>query len=160
MECVEVCNDDALRIVMQTEESVAKLRDEWDFWMDLPNTPKKYHRVDDLEQKIGPLETILLNKDAYLSFASGDGACVGCSEKTVVHLFTATVESLMQPRIEKHVAYLDQLIKKLESHIQSKLINPVDFGNTEMMSRIVSENAGKDLTVAEIAKSIETCPRQ
>ena len=63
------------------------------------------------EAKIGPLETILLNKDAYLNFASGDGACLGCSEKTVIHLFIATLESLMQPRIKKHVEYLDELIK-------------------------------------------------
>ncbi len=31
----------------------------------------------------------------------GDGACLGCGEKTVVHLFTATVEALMQPRVEE-----------------------------------------------------------
>jgi pyruvate-ferredoxin/flavodoxin oxidoreductase len=102
MECVNVCDDGALKIVPQTEASVASMRGQWDLWLDLPNTPKKYNRIDSLEEKIGPLETILLNKDAYLNFASGDGACLGCSEKSVVHLFTATVESLMQPRIEKH----------------------------------------------------------
>ena len=63
----------------------------------IKTTPEKFNRIDDLEEKIGPLETILLNKDAYLDFASGDGACVGCSEKSVIHLFVATVESLMQP---------------------------------------------------------------
>jgi FAD synthase len=31
----------------------------------------KFSRIDDLEEKIGPLETILLNKDAYLNLASG-----------------------------------------------------------------------------------------
>jgi pyruvate-ferredoxin/flavodoxin oxidoreductase len=77
MECVQVCNDDALRPVLQTEESIARLRKEWDFWIDLPNTPARFNRIDDLEEKIGPLETILLNKDAYLQFASGDGACLG-----------------------------------------------------------------------------------
>jgi pyruvate-ferredoxin/flavodoxin oxidoreductase len=94
MECVAVCDDDALRIVKQTDESVARLREEWSVWSDLPNTPKKFNRVDNLEEKIGPLETILLDKEAYQSFASGDGACLGCSEKSVVHLFMATVESL------------------------------------------------------------------
>ena len=136
MECVEVCNDDALRVVTQTDESVGRLNREWELWMDLPNTPQKFNRVDDLEEKIGPLETILLNKDAYLNFASGDGACLGCSEKSVVHLFTATVESLMQPRIEKHVAHLDDLIQKMENHIQSKLMTTVDVGDADMMAKI------------------------
>ena len=106
MECVAVCNDDALRTVTQTKESIKELRQNWDFWMDLPNTPKKYIRVDDLEEGVGALETILLNKDNYLAFTSGDGACLGCGEKTVVHLFTATVEALMQPRVERHLAHL------------------------------------------------------
>ena len=90
--------------VTQTDESVQQLREHWDFWLDLPTTPEKYIRVDDLEEGIGALETILLDKDNYLAFTSGDGACLGCAEKTVLHLFTATVEALMQPRIDKHLA--------------------------------------------------------
>lgn len=156
MECVEVCEDDALRPIIQTEGSVAKLRKEWDFWTDLPNTPEKFNRVDDLEEKIGPLETILLNKDAYLNFASGDGACLGCSEKSVVHLFTATVESLMQPRVKKHIAHLDDLIDKLEKHIQQKLMSNVNLSDSEAISKIVSEMHNSDLTMSRIASKLET----
>ncbi len=156
MECVEVCPDDALRPITQTEDSIATLRQDWDFWLDLPTTPQKYNRIDDLEEKIGPLETMLLNKDAYLKFASGDGACLGCSEKTVVHLFVATVESLMQPRIKKHVAHLTELIDKLEKHIQQKLFNAVNVGDSDTMSKIVSEMKDSDLTVSGIASKFES----
>ncbi|NND06835.1 MAG: pyruvate ferredoxin oxidoreductase [Saprospiraceae bacterium] len=156
MECVEVCDDDALRPIVQTEESIAKLRNEWDFWLDLPTTPKKYSRVDDLEEKIGALETILLDKNAYLKLASGDGACVGCSEKSVIHLFVATVESLMQPRVEKHVAHLDELIGKLESHIQKKLMGTVDVSDADTMSKIVMEMQDSDLTMSSIAQRLES----
>lgn len=155
MECVKVCNDDALKTVIQTEGAVAKLRSEWDLWEDLPTTPEKYNRIDDLEEKIGPLETLLLNKDAYGAFASGDGACLGCSEKTVVHLFTATVESLMNPRVEKHVKYLDELIGKMEKHLQTKLVGTVNLNDTDMMSKIVTEMQDKDLTMADITNRFE-----
>lgn len=155
MECVEVCNDDALRVRTQTEESIFRLKKDWEFWLDLPNTPDKYNRIDDLEEKIGPLETILLNKDAYLNLASGDGACVGCSEKSVVHLFTATVESLMQPRIKKHVAHLDELINKLEAHVQGKLMHTVDVSDADMMAKIAAESQDSDLTMAEITRKFE-----
>ena len=156
MECIEVCPDDALRAVPQTETSIDRLRREWDLWTDLPNTPDKYKRVDDLEEKIGPLETILLNKDAYQSFASGDGACLGCSEKSVIHLFTATVESLMQPRIKKHVAKLEALIQKLEQHIREKLMGPVDLSDADLMDRILRESGQTDLTVSGIAGRMES----
>ncbi|MEO1260990.1 MAG: 2-oxoacid:acceptor oxidoreductase family protein [Bacteroidota bacterium] len=156
MECIEVCDDDALRVVTQTEDSIANLRKDWELWVDLPNTPDKYNRIDDLEEKIGPLETILLNKDAYQNLASGDGACLGCSEKSVVHLFTATVESLMQPRIKKHVADLEDLIKRLENHIQKKLMGNVDFTDSATMSKILEEAKSSDLTVAEITSKLES----
>ncbi len=155
MECVEVCNDDALRPVKQTEESVATMRKEWDLWSDLPTTPEQYNRIDDLEEKIGALQTILLNKEAYLSFASGDGACLGCSEKSVVHLFVATVESLMQPRVKKHVAHLDSLCDRLEKHIQNKLMSAVNVADAEAMSRIIAETHDHDLTMSELTQRME-----
>ncbi|MDJ0908846.1 MAG: 2-oxoacid:acceptor oxidoreductase family protein [Woeseiaceae bacterium] len=155
MECIEVCSDDALRPVTQTPESIESLQKGWDFWLDLPNTPKKYIRVDDLEEGVGALETILLDKDAYLPLASGDGACLGCSEKTVVHLFTATVESLMQPRVKAHVAKLKELVAKLKKHVQLKLVGEVDLENAEEMAAVFSGNDDEDLTLATIADRIE-----
>jgi pyruvate-ferredoxin/flavodoxin oxidoreductase len=154
-ECIAVCDDDALRSVTQTDESVAKLRKEWDFWLDLPTTPERYIRVDDLEQGIGALETILLDKQSYLSFTSGDGACLGCSEKTALHLFIATVEALMKPRVERHLAKLGELIARLEKHIHLKLVEEIDVGDPARMSRVVSDIGEGDLTLAGIAERME-----
>ncbi len=155
MECVEVCNDDALRTVPQTKESVESLRRNWDFWQDLPSTPKKYIRVDDIEEGIGALETILLEKQNYSSFASGDGACLGCGEKSIVHLFTATIDALMQPRVERHVARLDELIAKLQQQIQQKLVKEIDVSNPEEISRIIDDIGNRDITLAGIAERVE-----
>ena len=154
-ECIAVCDDDALVSVTQTDASVAKLRKEWDLWSDLPTTPDKYNRIDDLEEKIGPLETILLNKEAYLNFASGDGACLGCSEKTVIHLFVSTVESLMQPRVKKHVTHIEELINKLEDHMRSRLIGTVNISDTDAISKILKESDDTDLTISGIAGKLE-----
>jgi len=155
MECIEVCKDDALRPVTQTKDSIRSLRKNWEFWLDLPNTPEKYIRVDDLEEGIGALETILLNKDAYLPFASGDGACLGCGEKTVMHLFVATVESLMQPRVVKQVAHINDLITKLKSHVQMKLVGEIDVSDAKEMQAVLEQDDDGELTLAKIAGRIE-----
>ncbi|MHC5212431.1 MAG: 2-oxoacid:acceptor oxidoreductase family protein [Planctomycetota bacterium] len=155
MECVEVCDDEALLAVPQTDESLARLRKEWQFWMDLPTTPQRYIRVDDLEQGIGALETILLDKTAYLSFASGDGACLGCSEKTAIHLFVATVESLMRPRVARHVEQLRRVIADLERHVQLRLVKEIDVGDTEAIASMLREAEGSDLTLADLAGDAE-----
>ena len=155
MECVKVCEDDALRTATQTESSVEVMRKHWDMYLDLPTTPQRYIRIEDLESGIGALETLLLDKQNYLTFTSGDGACLGCSEKTVVHLFTATVEALMQKRVEKHVAYLGELIKKLEQHIRLRLVQDVDVSNAAAISTIVGELGHGDVTAASLIDKLE-----
>ena len=156
MECVQVCNDDALRPMRQTTESVQELRDNWNLWTDLPNTPEKYIRVDDLEEGIGALETILLDKSNYLPFTSGDGACLGCSEKTAMHIFIATVEALMRPRIGKHLAHITDLIERLKKHIQLKLTGELNVSDPEIMAKIVDDIGDKDVTLAAIAERMES----
>ncbi len=155
MECVAVCDDDALRPAMQTDESVAALRRSWDFWLDLPTTKPEYVRIDDLEEGIGALETLLLDKKNYLAFTSGDGACLGCSEKTAIHLFTATVEALMQPRVKKFVAKLDGLIERLERHVQLRIVEEIDVGDAASIQRIVADLGDRDVTLAGIAERTE-----
>lgn len=156
MECVNVCDDDALRTEVQTPDSISRLRKNWEFWLDLPSSPKKYIRVDDLEEAIGALHTILLEKQNYSALTSGDGACLGCGEKSVVHLFTATVEALMQPRVEQHVAYLSDLIERLEKHIQLKLIHEIDVGDTKAITAAMTAETGHSLTLAQIAEHLES----
>jgi hypothetical protein len=63
----------------------------WEYWNDLPTSNPKYKRIDDLDEKAGALTTMLLDKHTYASMNCGDGACLGCGEKTIVHLFTSTV---------------------------------------------------------------------
>ncbi|MGH0030180.1 MAG: 2-oxoacid:acceptor oxidoreductase family protein [Myxococcota bacterium] len=154
-ECVEVCDDDALRMVPQTNASVERLRREWDLWLDLPTTPQKFIRVDDLEEGIGALETILLDKGAYGAFTSGDGACLGCSEKTALHLFVATVEALMRPRVARHVERLGELIGRLERHIQLRLVGDIDVSDPARIAEVVRGVGDGDVTLAEIADRME-----
>jgi len=157
--CVKVCEDDALRMVTQTEDSIERLRSDWNFWLDLPTTPPEYSRIDSLDEKIGALETLLLDKRNYGSMPCGDGACLGCGEKTAIHLFTGTVTALMQPRVEQHVAHLDDLIARLEKHIRMKLTESVDLSDTGAVLQAVNAAKGEDLTLASLsAKIMENKP--
>jgi len=155
-ECIEVCKDDALRSLPQTKDSVQRLRKNWEFWQELPSTAPQYFRYQDLEQRIGALDTLLLDKSNYLSFASGDGACMGCSEKTVMHLFIATVEALMQTRVKQHLEYLDDLILRLERHIQLKIVQEINVDDTEAIQLALNQIGSGDITLSGIANQIET----
>jgi pyruvate-ferredoxin/flavodoxin oxidoreductase len=152
--CVTVCEDDALQMVTQTEESVERLRQDWAFWLDLPTTSPEYSRIDSLDEKIGALETLLLDKHNYGSMNCGDGACMGCGEKTTLHLFSSTVTALMQPRVKVFVTRLDGLIARLEQHMRMKLAAAVDLTDINAVMRAVDATGQHDLTLSNLAAKL------
>jgi pyruvate-ferredoxin/flavodoxin oxidoreductase len=134
--CVQVCPDEALRTVKQTDEIVARMRRNWKLWERLPDTPDHFINVSSIDEGIGVLSSLLLKKANYRSMAGGDGACMGCGEKTVVHLVLSAVNALMHPRVERYVKELDELIGKLDEKARAILASQADIHN-------VAAEAGK-----------------
>lgn len=155
MECVEVCKDGALVSVTQTPDAITEMQNRWHAWLELPTTPPEFIRIDDLNEKIGALDTLLLDKANYQSMVCGDGSCMGCGEKTIIHLFTSTVTALMQPRVKAQVQHLDSLIAKLETHIRLKLAQGVDISNTTAILKAIETHRDTDLSLANLSSSLD-----
>ena len=119
--CVAVCPDQALVTVKQDDANLGRLRRNWDFWQQLPDTADRYVSVSNLDEGIGVLPSLLLRKATYRSMVGGDGACMGCGEKTAVHLILSAVHALMGPRVEKYVTRLDTLIAALDEKARKLL---------------------------------------
>jgi pyruvate-ferredoxin/flavodoxin oxidoreductase len=156
--CVDVCPDGALVAVRQDDAMVASLREGWKFWNRLPDTPQRFVNVTNIDEGIGVLPTLLLKKESYRSMAGGDGACMGCGEKTAVHLIVSSVEAVMRPRVEKYVAQLDQMIAALDAKARELLASDVDLetltnnGNAERL--LVPLDADKRQEVERLAKAV------
>jgi len=155
MLCVDVCDDNALNVIEQTKASTANLKKEWEFWQDLPTTPPEFSRIDDLDEKIGALETMLMDKSVYESMVCGDGSCTGCGEKSILHIFTGTITALMQRRVKKHVEYIDELTQRLEQHIKAKLADTVDISDLSAIKSAVASHQDKDLKLSELASALD-----
>jgi pyruvate-ferredoxin/flavodoxin oxidoreductase len=125
--CVDVCADGALVTVHQNEENLDQLRRNWKLWENLPDTSDRFINIRNLEEGIGVLPSLLLKKETYRTMAGGDGACMGCGEKTAVHLIVSTVESLMQPRVENFVDELEKLIDTLDKQARELLSADADL---------------------------------
>ena len=154
MECVDVCDDDALVATPQTSQAIEKLRHDWDFWLKLPTTKPDYIRIGDLDEKIGALETLLLDKNNFNAMSCGDGSCVGCGEKSVIRLFTSTVTALMQPRVKAQVEKIDRLIEQLDTHIHLKLSESIQLDDDGAIGRVIAEHRNSDLDLAELSASL------
>ena len=124
MECVEVCGDGALVRMPQDEAAVAKLRRGWDTWLGLPDTDSSYIKIADLDKGAGVLPSLLLAKKSYYATVGGDGACMGCGEKTPIHLLCSVTEALMQPRVHAQVTRLEGLLVKIDEALAGNGAEP------------------------------------
>ncbi|MDT8448447.1 MAG: 2-oxoacid:acceptor oxidoreductase family protein [bacterium] len=150
MECVALCGDQALVKVPQSPATLESLHHSWAFWNDLPTTDPRYIRVDNLEEAVGALESILLDKAAYQSMTGGDGACLGCAEKSLLHLFTSTVVALMDRRVRGFLAHLDQMIEDLLD--QARQRTQLDLNDSLRLEAILSGR--EDLSLEELAHQL------
>ncbi len=125
--CVEVCPDGALVTIKQDDAALERLRRNWAVWQRLPDTDSRYVNVSDVDEGIGVLSSLLLKKSTYRSMVGGDGACMGCGEKTAVHLIVSAIFAAMQPRVQKHVARLEELITALDGQARTLLASGADL---------------------------------
>jgi pyruvate-ferredoxin/flavodoxin oxidoreductase len=125
--CVDVCPDGALRTVRQTGEQVLRLRRHWALWQRLPETDDRYVTLASLADGIGTVPALLLKKENYRSMVGGDAACMGCGEKTAMHLVVSAVNALVLPRVRAHVARLDELIAGLDAKARGILASDADL---------------------------------
>jgi pyruvate-ferredoxin/flavodoxin oxidoreductase len=154
--CVHVCPDEALVTVKQTDDIDGQMRKNWKLWELLPDTNDRYVNVSDIEEGIGVLSSLLLKKETYRSMVGGDGACMGCGEKTMVHLVLSAVNALMLPRVHKHVTRLDELIAALDAKARTILSADADLAavDTAQGKADITLDAEKKAAVERIRKMI------
>ncbi|MEE4217921.1 MAG: 2-oxoacid:acceptor oxidoreductase family protein [Xanthomonadales bacterium] len=155
--CVAVCDDDALVTVTQTDEEQQVLESNWALWKNLPETDDRFLRISSLEEGIGMMPSLLLKQRNYMSMLGGDNACMGCGEKTAIHLVLSAVNALMVPRVEAHLAEISQLIEALDEKARTLLASETDLAavSADEAALEVPLERGKRETVARIHKAIE-----
>ncbi|MHC4141980.1 MAG: thiamine pyrophosphate-dependent enzyme, partial [Planctomycetota bacterium] len=119
-ECVVECGDhDALRMVPDTEELNTKYLSTGAFLDTLPETPQKFLGLYDPqhpeESRTATLRNHLMTRRNYEALTSGDGACAGCGEKSVLRSITTVTEAYMRPVFHAKADRLRAKADRLES---------------------------------------------
>jgi pyruvate-ferredoxin/flavodoxin oxidoreductase len=119
--CVTACGDhEALKMVQETEDVNAEHETGTAFLNLLPDTSQKYlglfNGANPADSKTATLRNMLMVRTNYDALVSGDGACAGCGEKSVLRSIAAVTEAYMRPVFH---AKSDRLVAKageLEKH--------------------------------------------
>jgi pyruvate-ferredoxin/flavodoxin oxidoreductase len=100
--CVTACGEhQALRMVQETEEVNAEHETGTAFLDLLPDTSQKYlglyNDTRPQDSKTATLRNMLMVRRNYDALVSGDGACAGCGEKSILKAITSVTEAYMRP---------------------------------------------------------------
>jgi pyruvate-ferredoxin/flavodoxin oxidoreductase len=125
-ECVQVCGDhDALRMTVETEDLNAHLTTAQIFSRLLPDTPQKYLGLyndgSPQDSREAALRNHLMVRRNYEALVSGDGACAGCGEKSILRAAASVTEAYMRPLYHQKAARLSAKAARLETEGLVKL---------------------------------------
>ncbi|MBI1839474.1 MAG: 2-oxoacid:acceptor oxidoreductase family protein, partial [Verrucomicrobia bacterium] len=125
-ECVQVCGDhDALRMTTETEDLNAQLTTAQVFSRLLPDTPQKflglYNDNDAASSREAALRNHLMVRRNYEALVSGDGACAGCGEKSILRACASVTEAYMRPIYHRKADRLRAKADRLEKEAGEKL---------------------------------------
>jgi len=100
--CVTACGEhEALTMVPETELVNADHETGTAFLNLLPGTSQKYlglyNDARPQDSKTATLRNMLMVRHTYDALVSGDGACAGCGEKSVLHAVASVTEAYMRP---------------------------------------------------------------
>ena len=135
-ECVQVCGDhDALRMTEETEELNSELTTAQIFSRLLPDTSQKYlglyQDAAPEDSREAALRNHLMVRRNYEALVSGDGACAGCGEKSVLRAVGSVTEAYMRPLYHSKANRLRALADRLQTEGPEKLAKLRDHSNEE-----------------------------
>ena len=144
-ECVTECGDhQALRMVDETEELNARHTTAINFLNLLADTPRKYLGLYDPEQPHDSREATLRNhlmvRSSYDAIVSGDGACAGCGEKTVLRSVATVTEAYMRP-----------LYRTKAARLEAKAAQLAEVGVKQLAALKASDPAGHAMFAKAVA---------
>ncbi|HUA98478.1 MAG TPA: 2-oxoacid:acceptor oxidoreductase family protein [Terracidiphilus sp.] len=153
--CVTACGDhNALKMVAETEEVNAEHETGTAFLNLLPDTSQKYlglyNGANPADSKTATLRNMLMVRTNYDALVSGDGACAGCGEKSVLRSIAAVTEAYMRPvyhaKSDRFIAKASELEKTGAAKLSAlKETNPAEYAlMRQAIAHLVMGLGGED----------------
>jgi pyruvate-ferredoxin/flavodoxin oxidoreductase len=153
--CVTACGEhQALKMVQETEAVNAEHETGTAFLDLLPDTSQKYlglyNDTRPQDSKTATLRNMLMVRRNYDALVSGDGACAGCGEKSILKAITSVTEAYMRPifhaKADRFRAKADWLDREgLQKLAALKARNPQEYELfTQAVAHLLMGLGGED----------------
>ncbi|MDK1024370.1 MAG: 4Fe-4S binding protein [Gammaproteobacteria bacterium] len=154
--CVQVCEPDALNLVVQTEATVAEAQDLWNIWAQTPDTPAEtIERIFD-DPEMSSMAATLLSRYCMLAMAGGDGAEAGSGEKIGMRLILATAEFRQQPVANLFAKEVRRMGDAITQLIKDRLSSVLPVEDIEKLERGLNNIQTPRIDLATFADKMES----
>ena len=147
--CVESCPDDALEMKEITPDFSNHNQQTFELWENLPDTDG--YTINRLieEPEYDSLSAVLLSRNFYLTTGGSSDDHLS-AQKTMLHLVTATAESVVQPRFNNLIKQMDDLLEKLTTQVKSLLSDALPDKAFTSLNETLTELGENNLPVDQI----------
>lgn len=153
--CAEVCTEEAIVMESQNSDNLEQVRNQYKLWEQLPDTPG--HTINKLHQdeNYSSLAAILLSRNYYMTMSGGSDSKKPPSYKSMLHLITATAESVVQPKILAQIKHVDQLVDSLSENIHKKLSAALPKNDLDQLSKSLHQTNRRKIHLQDVFQQFE-----
>lgn len=152
--CVEVCPEDAFKLVPQTPDLLEDYVRKFRLWEQLPDTASGTIERLSRDHDYDPLAAVLLSRYFYQSMAGGSASEAGAPAKAMLHLVAALTESAAQPHLLGWISELTDLADTLGQNIHAKLSAALPGDDSAALRKALLDAKGRKLPLDELVGSL------
>lgn len=151
-----ICADisDVIIMLPQDSDNMSKAGELFKLWEQLPDTAgetinRLYH-----DDNYSSLAAMMLSRSYFMSMTGASDSENDNAYKTLLHIITATTESVVQPKIIAQIKNIDELIESLSENIHHKLSESLPKADLEELSKTLKKAHGRKLSFQEVVNQI------
>jgi pyruvate/2-oxoacid:ferredoxin oxidoreductase alpha subunit len=151
-----ICANISEAITMETQDSenLGTATGLFKLWEQLPDTAgdtinRLYH-----DENYSSLAAMMLSRSYFMTMTGASDSENNNPYKTLLHIVTATTESVVQPKIIGQIKSIDALIESLSDNIHGKLSKALPKEDLTDLSKTLKKAHGRKLTFQEVVNQI------
>ena len=145
---------DAITMEEQTEANLSDAKEQFKIWEQLPDTSGETISRLFHDEEYSSLAAMMLSRNYLMSMSGASNSESDNAYKTLLHLVTATTESVIQPRIVEQIKLIDGLVAAISENIHKTLSASLPKENLETLSKALKEAGGRKIPFQDVVSKI------
>jgi pyruvate/2-oxoacid:ferredoxin oxidoreductase alpha subunit/ferredoxin len=148
--CADVCDEDALTMVSQDSANLTIIKNQFKLWEQLPDTSGDTINRLLRDDKYRSLAAIMLSRNYTMAMSGASDSDPNSSYKTLLHIVTATAESVVQPKIIDQLKDIDALISANSESIHKIISKGLPKEDLEGLATSLKRARGRKISIQDL----------